>query len=217
MSPAPTATARRRTSSRTRVGTARRSAWGRTAMAINVGRVAEALVIVDFQNDFSPGGALAVPDGDAIAPRVRELIDSGRFDLVVATRDWHPADHESFSAQGGIWPPHCVAGTTGAELHDAVPRDRVDVIVDKGTDPATEGYSGFEGTGLEELLRSRGIESVTIAGLATDYCVRATALDALREGFTVTVDRAGVRGIDARAGDADRALGEVQAAGGAVV
>src|SRR3954451_15656255 len=174
----------------------------------------EALLIVDFQNDFSPGGALAVPEGDAIAPRVRGLIDSGRFDLVVATRDWHPADHGSFSAQGGIWPPHCVAGTPGAELHDSVPRDKVDVIVDKGTDPLTEGYSGFEGTGLEQLLRSRGIESVTIAGLATDYCVRATALDALREGFAVTVDRAGVRGIDAS--DSEAALDEVRAAGGAV-
>jgi nicotinamidase/pyrazinamidase len=178
--------------------------------------LAEALVIVDFQNDFTPGGALAVPDGDAIGPRVRELIDSGRFDLVVATRDWHPGDHGSFAAAGGPWPPHCVADTLGAELHDAVPRDRVDVIVDKGTDPATEGYSGFEGTGLETLLRERDIDRVAIVGLATDYCVRATALDALREGFAVTVDRAGVRGIDAQPGDAERALEEVVAAGGAV-
>ena len=176
----------------------------------------EALVIVDFQNDFTPGGALAVPDGDAIGPRVRELIDSGRFDLVVATRDWHPADHGSFAEQGGPWPPHCVAGTAGADLHAAVPRERVDVIVDKGTDPATEGYSGFEGTDLAALLRERGIDRVTLVGLATDYCVRATALDALREGFEVVVDRAGVRGIDAQAGDVDRALAEVQSAGGRV-
>src|SRR3954471_13127251 len=99
--------------------------------------MAEALVIVDFQNDFAPGGALAVPDGDAIAPRVRELIDSGRFDLVVATRDWHPPDHGSFdtSHPPGIWPPHCVAGTRGAEIADTIPRERIDVIVDKGTDP----------------------------------------------------------------------------------
>jgi nicotinamidase/pyrazinamidase len=180
--------------------------------------MAEALVIVDFQNDFAPGGALAVPDGDAIAPRVRELAESGRFDLVVATRDWHPADHGSFatSQPPGMWPPHCVAGTHGAELHDAVPRERVDVIVDTGTDPRAEGYSGFEGTDLAQLLRDRGIDRVTVVGLATDYCVRATALDALREGFAVVVDRAGVRGIDAEPGDAERALAEVEAAGGTV-
>src|SRR5204862_2377349 len=95
--------------------------------------VGEALIVVDFQNDFAPGGALAVPDGDAIAGRVRELIDSGRFDLVVATRDWHPPDHGSFdtSHPPGTWPPHCVAGTPGAELHDAMPRDSIDGIVDK--------------------------------------------------------------------------------------
>jgi nicotinamidase/pyrazinamidase len=180
--------------------------------------VGEALVIVDFQNDFTPGGALAVPDGDAIGDRVRELIDSGRFDLVVATRDWHPADHGSFDTAHprGPWPPHCVAGTPGAELHDAVPRDRVDVIVDKGTDPGTEGYSGFEGTGLAALLRDRGIDTVTVVGLATDYCVRATALDALGEGFAVEIDAGGVRGIDAEPGDVDRALAEVERAGGTV-
>src|SRR3954454_19864638 len=163
-----------------------------------------ALIIVDFQNDFTPGGALAVRDGDRIAARIAQLARPGEFDFVVATRDWHPADHGSFAAAGGPWPAHCVAGTPGAELHDAVPRDRVDVIVDKGTDPATEGYSGFEGTGLEALLRERDIDRMTIVGLATDYCVRATALDALREGFAVTVDRAGVRGIDAQPGDAER-------------
>jgi nicotinamidase/pyrazinamidase len=181
--------------------------------------MAEALVIVDFQNDFSPGGALPVPDGDAIAPRVRELIDSGRFALVVATRDWHPAGHGSFTTSHppGIWPPHCVAGTPGAELHDAVPRERVDVIVDKGTDPQSEGYSGFEETGLAQLLRDRGIDRVTIVGLATDYCVRATALDALREGFAVELDAAGARGIDAEPGDVERALADVERAGGTIV
>src|SRR3954467_6440265 len=181
--------------------------------------MAEALIIVDFQNDFTPGGALAVPEGDAIGDLWRALWGSGRFARVVAPRDWHPAAHGSFdtSQPPGPWPPHCVAGTPGAELHDAVPRDRVDIIVDKGTDPATEGYSGFESTGLETLLRERGIDRVTIVGLATDYCVRATALDALREGFAVELDRAGVRGIDAKPGDVDRALREVEAAGGRVV
>jgi nicotinamidase/pyrazinamidase len=174
----------------------------------------EALVIVDFQNDFTPGGALAVPDGDAVAGHLNELAASGRFDLVVATRDWHPPEHSSFAAQGGLWPEHCVADSEGAQLHPALDAARVDVIVDKGTDPATEGYSGFDGTDLATLLRDRGIDRVTIAGLATDYCVRATALDALREGFAVTVDEAGSRGIDADA--SARALDEVRAAGGTV-
>lgn len=176
----------------------------------------DALVIVDFQNDFTPGGALAVPHGDEIAGRIAELLDSGRFALVVATRDWHPADHGSFAAQGGIWPPHCVAGTHGAELHAALDADRVDVVVDKGQPVDTEGYSGFDGTTLAEVLRARGIDAITVVGLATDYCVKHTALDGLAAGFAVTVDRAGVRGIDVEEGDVERALDEVRAAGGTV-
>jgi nicotinamidase/pyrazinamidase len=176
----------------------------------------EALVIVDFQNDFTPGGALAVPDGDQVAARLNELAASDAYDLVVATRDWHPPDHGSFSAQGGIWPEHCVAGTSGAELHRDLDATRVDVIVDKGRDPSTEGYSGFDGTDLAALLRERGIDKVTVAGLATDYCVRATALEALREGFAVTLDAAASRGIEAKRGDIERSLDEVRAAGGEV-
>ncbi|MEA2256990.1 MAG: nicotinamidase/pyrazinamidase [Solirubrobacteraceae bacterium] len=171
-----------------------------------------ALVIVDFQNDFTPGGALAVPDGDAAAERLNALAASGDFELVVATRDWHPPDHASFTAQGGPWPEHCVAGTPGAELHRALDAAAVDVVVDKGRDRATEGYSGFDRTDLATLLRERGIDRVTVAGLATDYCVRATALDALREGFDVTLDLAGSRGIDPES--SRRALDEVRAAGG---
>jgi nicotinamidase/pyrazinamidase len=176
--------------------------------------MAEALLIVDFQNDFTPGGALAVPHGDEIASRLEELIASGRFDLVVATRDWHPTNHGSFAEQGGPWPPHCVQGTEGAELHPSLDRTAVDVVVDKGDDPATEGYSGFQDTNLAELLRERHVDRLVVTGLATDYCVRATALDALREGFQVEVDRAGVRGIDE--GDSERALDEVRAGGGSV-
>src|SRR5919202_316338 len=176
----------------------------------------EALVVVDVQNDFTPGGALAVPEGDEVAPRVRELVGSGRFDLVVATRDWHPPDHGSFSGRGGPWPEHCVAGTEGAELHPAIRDLPIDVVVDKGRDPDTEGYSGFDGTDLAALLRERGIDRVTVAGLATDYCVRATALEALKEGFAVTLDAAASRGIDAEPGDVERALDEVRAAGGEV-
>ena len=176
--------------------------------------MARALVIVDFQNDFTPGGPLPVPDGDRIAAPLNRLLD--RFDLVVATRDWHPADHGSFEAQGGPWPPHCVQETEGAELHPALDRAGVDVIVDKGDDPATEGSSGFQGTNLASILRERNVDAVTVVGLATDYCVRHTSLDALREGFGVTVDRTGVRGIDAQPGDSERALEEVQAAGGSI-
>lgn len=174
----------------------------------------EALVIVDFQNDFTPGGALAVPRGDEIAERLNALAADDRFDLVVATRDWHPPEHSSFAAQGGPWPVHCVADSEGAQLHAGLDQALVDVIVDKGTDPSTEGYSGFDGTDLATLLRDRGIDRITVAGLATDYCVRATALDALEAGFAVTVDDRASRGIDPA--DSAKALDEVRAAGGDV-
>lgn len=174
----------------------------------------EALLIVDFQNDFVPGGALAVPGGDEIAERVEELLEERDFDLVVATRDWHPADHRSFEEQGGPWPPHCVQGTSGAELHESVDRSKVDVVIDKGVRAEVEGYSGFEETQLESVLREHGIERVTVVGLATDVCVRATALEALEHGFEVVVDERGVRGIDAEPGNSQRALDEIRAAGG---
>jgi nicotinamidase/pyrazinamidase len=174
----------------------------------------EALLIIDFQNDFVPGGALPVPDGDAIAARVNELLDSGRFDLVVATRDWHPADHASFKQQGGPWPPHCVQGSEGAELYSSLDRSKIDHVVDVGSGQTDEGYSGLEKSELAEILRRHDIDAVTVVGLATDYCVRATALDALREGFRVAVDREGVRGIDVEPGDSERALEEIRAAGG---
>ena len=172
-----------------------------------------ALIVVDFQNDFTPGGALGVDGGDAIAPRINELAASGDYDLVVATRDWHPPAHGSFAQQGGPWPPHCVQGTPGAELHGALDRSRIDVVVDKGQDPGTEGYSGFEATELESLLRERGIEEVTVVGLATDYCVKNTALDALRAGFAVHVDPEAVRPVEVKPGDGEAALREVEAAG----
>ena len=174
----------------------------------------DALIVVDVQNDFCPGGALAVPHGDAVIEPLNWLMR--QHDLVVATRDWHPPDHSSFSEQGGPWPVHCVADTEGAQLHPALDRSRVDVIVDKGQDPGTEGYSGFEATELEGLLRERGIDRITVVGLATDYCVKNTALDALRHGFHVTVDSSAVRGVEVEPGDSERALAEVRTAGGAV-
>src|SRR4051794_4762716 len=178
--------------------------------------MAEALVIVDFQNDFTPGGALSVPEGDQIAERVNELAADPRFELVLATRDWHPPEHGSFAEQGGPWPVHCVQDTKGAELHPALERERVHVVVDKGQNPSTEGYSGFDETGLEDLLRERGIDRLTIVGLATDYCVKNTALDAVRHGFDVTVDTEGVRGVEVNEGDSARALEELRAAGATV-
>jgi nicotinamidase/pyrazinamidase len=178
--------------------------------------VARALIIVDFQNDFTPGGALAVAGGDEIAGRIDELARSGDYALVVATRDWHPPDHDSFAAQGGPWPEHCVQGTPGAELHPALDRTLVDVVVDKGQDPGTEGYSGFDATNLAELLRERGIDHVTVVGLATDYCVKNTALDALRSGFGVTVDSSAVRPVEVQPGDGQRALEEIRTAGGSI-
>jgi nicotinamidase/pyrazinamidase len=178
--------------------------------------MAEALLIIDFQNDFTPGGALPVEHGDEVAPRLNELAADPRFHLVVATRDWHPPDHGSFKEQGGIWPVHCVQGTPGAELHPSLDRSRIDVVVDKGQDRDADGYSGFEATGLETLLRDRGIDRVTIGGLATDYCVKNTALDALRLGSGVTVAGAAVRGVEVAPGDSERALDELRAAGATV-
>jgi nicotinamidase-related amidase len=179
--------------------------------------MSHALVIVDFQNDFTPPhGALAVPDGHAIAEHVNAHAGSGDYTLVLATRDWHPPDHSSFAPHGGPWPVHCVAGTPGAELHPELDQTAVDLVIDKGQHPGTEGYSAFEGTGLAELLRERGIEQVTLVGLATDVCVLRTALDALREGFEVRIDPAAVRGVDVTPGDSERALDELRAAGAKV-
>lgn len=177
--------------------------------------MARALVVVDFQNDFCPGGALAVAGGDEIAGRVNRLAASD-FDLVVATRDWHPPDHGSFAPQGGPWPVHCVRGTPGAQLHPALDTGPIDLIVDKGQDPQSDGYSGFEATELEQVLRDQGIDELVVVGLATDYCVKNTALDALRAGFAVTVDAGAVRAVEVEPGDSERALEAVRAAGGAV-
>ena len=135
---------------------------------------------------------------------------------MVATRDWHPPDHGSFTEQGGTWPVHCVAGTPGADLDPALDDDRVDVVIDKGQDRDTEGYSGFEQTHLEDVLRDHGIDEVTVVGLATDYCVKNTALDAVRKGFAVTVDPTAVRAVDVQAGDGERALDELRDAGATV-
>jgi len=179
--------------------------------------MARALIVVDFQNDFArPDGALSVPGGDRIASRLNELAGSGDFDVVVATRDWHPEGHGSFEAQGGPWPPHCVQGTAGAELHPDLDTSLIDAVIDKGQDPAAEGYSAFEATELAVLLREQEVTAVTVVGLATDYCVKSTALDALRGALQVTVDPLAVRGVEVAPGDSEKALEELRAAGATV-
>lgn len=157
----------------------------------------DALIVVDVQNDFCPGGALAVPEGDAIIPAINALIP--RFRVVVFTRDWHPVDHCSFAAPpryvDGAWPRHCVANTPGASLRAEIGAPADAIIVDKGTDAAQEAYSGFEGTKLTETLRERGIARLYVCGLATDYCVKHTALDGARLGFEVAVIEDASRGV----------------------
>jgi nicotinamidase/pyrazinamidase len=177
--------------------------------------VSRALIIVDVQVDFLPGGALAVPDGDGVIEPINALAADPSFDIVLATRDWHPADHLSFQAQGGPWPPHCVKGTPGAQLSAALDQGRIDLVIDTGTTPEAEGYSAFESEALRALVRTERIVSATVVGLATDFCVLHTARDALREGMRITIDRAGVRGIDAD--DAQRALDELAALGATLI
>jgi nicotinamidase/pyrazinamidase len=164
----------------------------------------QALLIVDLQNDFLPGGALAVPGGDEVIAPINELAADDRFALKIATRDWHPADHSSFVAQGGPWPTHCVHDTFGAQLDDRLDLERVDVIVDTGTEADAAGYSAFERPELAELLSYRRIDGVTVVGLATDFCVAQTAEGALQAGLEVTIERAAIRGIDQ--GGSERAL-----------
>ena len=169
-----------------------------------------ALIAVDVQSDFLPGGSLAVRDGDeVVAPLLRLVRSCG---LVVASRDFHPANHCSFSAQGGPWPAHCVIGTAGAALHpriDAIAQ----LVVSKGMDPSADQYSAFDGTRLAAMLHARGIRRLVIGGLATDYCVRATALAGRAEGFDVEVVVEAVRAVDVEPGDGARALDEMRAAG----
>jgi nicotinamidase/pyrazinamidase len=174
----------------------------------------EALLIIDVQNDFLPGGALAVPGGDEVIDPINALAADPRFAVVIATRDWHPADHSSFAEQGGPWPVHCVQGTPGAELTDRLNRDAIDAVIDTGTTPEAEGYSGFENPELRELLRLEQVSVVTIVGLATDVCVKHTAADALRETLQVTIVRDGVRGISAD--DSEQALAGLSQSGAIV-
>jgi nicotinamidase/pyrazinamidase len=173
--------------------------------------MAKALLIIDFQNDFTPGGALAVAEGDQIAEPIQRMAD--HVDVIVATRDWHPPDHASFETQGGPWPVHCVQGSRGAELHPSIADLDIVAIVDVGRERDDEGYSGFEKSDLAQILGDHEVDEVYVGGLATDYCVRASAIDACREGFDVTVVSDAVRGVEVEPGDSERALADMAEAG----
>lgn len=196
----------------------------------------EALILVDLQPDFFPGGPLAVAGADVLPAPINALMKE--FTFIFATQDWHPADHGSFAAQHPgrspgeqvvlaglqqtLWPVHCVQGTLGAALHPALAQERITEIVRKGQDRWVDSYSGFfdnggqRATGLEAALRQRGIRELTVVGLATDYCVRFTALDALKLGFSVTLLPALCRGVELRPGDVGAALAELAAAGATI-
>lgn len=193
----------------------------------------KALILVDLQNDFLPGGSMGVRDGDAVIPLANRL--QRHFDLVVATQDWHPANHGSFAANHPgkktgdeielngllqiLWPVHCVQGTPGPELAEGLDKSRIARVFRKGTDPAVDSYSGFfdnghrHATELAEYLRSCDVDEVYIAGLTTDYCVKFTALDARKLDFRTAVVEDACRGVERNPGDVARAIDEMRQAG----
>lgn len=175
-----------------------------------------ALIIVDVQNDFCPGGALAVKEGDTVCGILNEVRVQIRAvkGLVVASRDWHPADHCSFKQQGGMWPAHCVQETAGAGFHKDLNIDQNDdVIISKATDKNAESYSAFENTKLTKILKGMGINNLLIGGLATDYCVKNTVLDSLKEGFKVWVLKDAIKAVNVNPDDGDKAVKEMTAKG----
>jgi nicotinamidase/pyrazinamidase len=177
--------------------------------------MAEALIIVDVQNDFCPGGALAVAEGDEVIEPLHRLADEA--DVVVATRDWHPEDHHSFERHGGVWPDHCIQGSEGANLHPDLDRERIHHFVEAGTVSGHEGFDKFEHTDLEDYLRERDVERVHVGGLALDYCVKHTALGARQRGFPTVVHLDATRAVEAQPGDGAHAIEELRAAGVEVV
>lgn len=192
-----------------------------------------AIILVDIQNDFLPGGALAVPNGDDVVPVANRLMPE--YELVVATQDWHPADHMSFASQHDghsvgevisldgveqvLWPDHCVQGSRGAKFAAELYTDGIDHVVQKGTDPFIDSYSGFfdndhkKSTGLSEYLKQRGVTAVDVMGLATDYCVKYTAMDAVVLGFDVRLLAEGARGVELTPGDCDLAIKQIKEVG----
>ncbi|WP_420615835.1 nicotinamidase [Candidatus Palauibacter sp.] len=179
----------------------------------------DALLVVDVQEDFLPGGALAVAEGDAAIPPLNEAIRAfSKAGLpIFVTRDWHPPDHCSFVQQGGLWPSHCVAGTRGAAFPRALRLPASPLMISKATDPAAEAYSAFAGTDLAELLSDRRVRRVFVGGLATDYCVLRTVLDARAVGLDAVVLDDAVRAVDVEPGDGERAIARMRAAGAVFV
>lgn len=193
----------------------------------------KALILVDIQNDFVPGGNLAVDEGDKIIPFVNEL--QKQFDLIVATQDFHPEDHGSFAANHDgrkigeqidlhglpqvLWPIHCIQGSEGADFVENLDMSKVDKVFPKGTDRTIDSYSGFydnghrKSTGMAEYLKEKGVNEVHVVGLAADFCVKFTALDALKEGFKTVLHREGTRGVNLQPGDTEKAFVELEAAG----
>jgi nicotinamidase/pyrazinamidase len=178
----------------------------------------QALIVVDVQNDFCPGGALAVAHGDEVVEPLNKQIDEflERGAPVYKSRDWHPATTKHFEAYGGTWPVHCVQNTKGAEFHPALRDDPRITVVSKGLGD-TDCYSAFDETDLVSQLREQGVEEVVVGGLATDYCVKNTVLDALKHGFKVKLLENATRAVDLQPGDGDRAIEEMRAAGAEIV
>lgn len=178
-------------------------------------RQGDALIVVDVQRDFLPGGSLAVTGGDAvIAPLNDAMAAFVASQLpVVATRDWHPVDHISFAARGGPWPPHCVQGTRGAQFDERLHLPDDATVISKADSADKDAYSGFEGTDLDERLRRVGVTRVFIGGLATDYCVLNTVLDARRLGYEVVLLARAIAAVDVSPGDGEKAISQMAAAG----
>jgi nicotinamidase/pyrazinamidase len=177
-----------------------------------------ALIVVDVQNDFCPGGTLAVLHGDEVVEPLNEVIDEflERDEPVYKSRDWHPPTTKHFADYGGVWPVHCVQNTKGAEFHPALRDDPRITVISKGLGD-TDCYSAFDETDLLDQLHKQNVEEVLIGGLATDYCVKSTVLDALRHGFKVKALKNAMRAVDVQPGDGERAIEEMRTAGAAIV
>lgn len=178
----------------------------------------QALLVVDVQNDFCPGGKLAVPHGDEVVPPLNKLIDEflERGDPVYLSRDWHPRATKHFAAYGGTWPVHCVQNTSGAQFHPALRNDPRIKVISKGLGDK-DSYSAFDETNLSEQLKQDGVEELVVGGLATDYCVKNTVLDAIKNGFHVKAVADAMRPVELQPGDGDQAIAEMRAAGAEIV